>query len=236
MPPRSLRIQVDEIEDALFVELIGIVELAGDDASAIVQVVNVAVDERLVVQTLFAARRIARLIALERTEPVDQPIGLRSVIVRQDRQVATEHGSVLIVLAVLVVVLVVVRFILVSARRQPRHLHRLGAAGQLPQQLVAAAERIAGTWRGFGLQGLGELDAVHQIVLEARALRHVELVAVAVARAQSLIALSGLVQRVEVHDQIELVVRRVRHPGEGVGVVGAGLVEDGERLAVTRSG
>ena len=41
-------------------------------------------------------------------------------------------------------------------------------------------------------------------------------------------------KRVEVHDQIELVVREIRHPGVGVGVVGTGLVEDRERLAVAR--
>ena len=45
--------QVDEIEDALFVELIGIVELAGDDPAAVGQRVDVRVDERLIVETLL---------------------------------------------------------------------------------------------------------------------------------------------------------------------------------------
>ena len=35
MPPRSSRVQVDQVEDALFIELIGIVELAGDDPAAV---------------------------------------------------------------------------------------------------------------------------------------------------------------------------------------------------------
>ena len=37
MPPRSSLAQVDEIEDPLLVELIGIVELAGDDPPAVGQ-------------------------------------------------------------------------------------------------------------------------------------------------------------------------------------------------------
>ena len=79
-----------------------------------------------------------------------------------------------------------------------------------------------------------ELDAINQLVLQARAFADVELVAVAIAGAKALIALAGLVQRVEIHDQVEFVVRAVRHPGIGVGVVGARLVEDRERFAVAR--
>ncbi len=116
-----------------------------------------------------------------------------------------------------------------------RDLHRLGAAGELPEQLVAATERIRGARRRLGPQAILELDAIDQLVLEARALGDVELVAVAIARAQSLIALSRFVKRVEVHDQVELVVRLVRHPREGVGVVSARLVEYRQRFAVARA-
>ena len=111
-------------------------------------------------------------------------------------------------------------------------LHRLGAAGKLPEQLVAAAERIVRARGRLGLEPVRELDAIDHPRLEARALRDVKLVAIAVARAQALIALARLVQRVEVHDQVELVVVAGRHPRIGIGVVGAGLVEDCERLAV----
>ena len=118
--------------------------------------------------------------------------------------------------------------------RDARDLHGLGAAGELPEQLVAAAQRIRRARSRFGLERVRELDAVDHLVLEARALANVELVAVAVAGTQALVALTRLVERVEVHDQIELVVRAVRHPGVGVGVVGAGLVEDRQRLAMAR--
>ena len=79
-----------------------------------------------------------------------------------------------------------------------------------------------------------EFDAVDDLVLEALADRDVELIAIAIACTQTLVALTRLVQRVEVHDQVELVVRAGRHPRVGVGVVRAGLVEDRERLAMTR--
>ena len=48
--------EVDEVEDALLVELIGIIEVAGDDARAVRQRGDEGVDEGLVVQPLFAAR------------------------------------------------------------------------------------------------------------------------------------------------------------------------------------
>ena len=50
MPPRSVAPEVDEIEDALLVELIRIVELAGDDAAAAGERLDEGVDEGLVVE------------------------------------------------------------------------------------------------------------------------------------------------------------------------------------------
>jgi hypothetical protein len=58
MPPRSSG-SIDQIEDALFIELIRIIELSGDDAPPIGQRMNEGVDERLIVESDFAARRIA---------------------------------------------------------------------------------------------------------------------------------------------------------------------------------
>ena len=49
------------------------------------------------------------------------------------------------------------------------------------------------------------------------------------------VVLPRLMERVVVHDQVQLVVRAVVHPRERVGVVGARLVENGERLAMARS-
>ena len=60
-----------------------------------------------------------------------------------------------------------------------------------------------------------------------------ELVAVSVACTQALIALTWLVERVEVHNQVKLVVRSVRHPCKGVGVVSARFIQDCKRLAMT---
>ena len=154
------------------------------------------------------------------------------MIVRQHGQVLAEHDRV----AIVVVVPPRVPAAAPLGVRDPGDLHRLGAAGQLPEQLVPAAERIGRARRGLGLQLVGELDAVDHIVLEALPPGDVELVAVAVAGAKALVALAGLVQRVEVHDQVQLVVGLVRHPREGVGVVGAGFVEDGEGFTMTRGG
>ena len=79
--------QVDQIEDSLLVELIGIVELAGDDPPAVREAVDEGVDERLIVETRFTARAIPGVVALEGPETVDEPIGLRAVVVREDRQI-----------------------------------------------------------------------------------------------------------------------------------------------------
>ena len=87
-------VQIDEVEDALLVELIGIVELAGDDASAVRQRVDEGIDERLIVQTDFTARRIARVVARERAELVDEPVGLRTVVVRQHGEISAEDDVV----------------------------------------------------------------------------------------------------------------------------------------------
>ena len=50
--------QVDQVEDPLLVELIGIVELAGDDPPAVRQRLDERVDERLIVETYLTARGI----------------------------------------------------------------------------------------------------------------------------------------------------------------------------------
>src|SRR5439155_21080711 len=91
-------VQVDEVEDSLFIELIGIVELARDDSSAVRERMDEAVDERLIVQSHFAARGIAGVVSLEGAETVDEAIGLRAVVVRQDREIpANDHGARIIV-------------------------------------------------------------------------------------------------------------------------------------------
>ena len=137
MPPRSSRVQVDQVEDALLVELIGIVELAGDDPPAVRQRVDVGVDERLIVEADFAAGGIAGVVALEGTETVDQPIGLRAVVVRQDRQILAEDD---------VPPSSPSSWSSVPIASDARDLHGLGAAGELPEQLVAAAQRIGRRW------------------------------------------------------------------------------------------
>ena len=76
------RVQVDRIEDSLLVELIGIVELAGDDPRAIRQTPNISIDECLIVETDGASCGIAGVITLEGGKTVDGAIGLRSVVVR----------------------------------------------------------------------------------------------------------------------------------------------------------
>ena len=135
MPPRSLRVQIDEVEDPLLVELIGIVELAGDDPPAVRKRVDEGVDERLIVETDFTARGIAGVVTLERPETVDEPIGLRAVVVREDREIPAKDIDVVVVPPMPPSV-PVVRVL------DARDLHGLGAAGDLPEQLVAAAQWI----------------------------------------------------------------------------------------------
>src|SRR6266566_1859712 len=66
-------IQINEIEDSFFVQLIRIVELAGDDPSAIRQVLDELINERLVEKTDGTAGRISGVITLEGAKTVDEP-------------------------------------------------------------------------------------------------------------------------------------------------------------------
>src|SRR5919109_1537454 len=69
------RVQIDRIEDSFLVELIGIVELAGDDPGAIRQSVNISIDECLIVETDGASCGIAGVVTLERAKTVNGAIG-----------------------------------------------------------------------------------------------------------------------------------------------------------------
>jgi hypothetical protein len=60
----------------------------------------------------------------------------------------------------------------------------------------------------------------------------VELVAIAVASAKTLVALARLVQRIEIHNQIKFVVRIVGYPGIGIGIVGARFIQNRKRFAM----
>ena len=64
-PPRS-RFEVDEVEDAFLVELVWVVELAGDDSDAVVERVDVAIDEGLVIEADFAAGGVGGVVAVGR--------------------------------------------------------------------------------------------------------------------------------------------------------------------------
>ena len=66
---KVIAIQVYQIKDSFFVELIGIVELAGDNPASVRQRMDVGIDEILVVKADFAAGGIARVIALEGPRP-----------------------------------------------------------------------------------------------------------------------------------------------------------------------
>ena len=97
--------QVDKVENPLFIQLIRIVELAGDDPPAVRQRVDEGVHERLIVETGLAAGGIAAVVPLERTEAVNEPVSLRSVVVRQNGEIAPE-GDGFVIVAVVVTVLV----------------------------------------------------------------------------------------------------------------------------------
>src|SRR5215471_2856188 len=101
-------------------------------------------------------------------------------------------------------------------RDEAGYLHRLGAPGQLPEQLVAAAHGRIRTWGRRQLELVLELDAIDHLVPETRPFRDVELVAIPVAGAQALVALTGFMERVEVHDQVQFVVRARRDPRERI--------------------
>ena len=91
-------------------------------AAAVRQRVDEGVDEGLIVETDFAAGGIAGVVALEGAETVDQPIGLRAVVVREHRQIRAEDDGA------------VHRR---HCRRQSTSAgdrHGLGAAGELPEQ------------------------------------------------------------------------------------------------------
>ena len=127
------RTEVDEVEDALLVELIRIVEVAGDDARPVRERRDEGVDEVLVVQPLLAAGAVARVVALERAEAVDEAVSLRAVVVGEDLDGRADD-----------------RRIRLAGRHDARDRHRLGAAGELPEELVAAAEVVGGARRPLG--------------------------------------------------------------------------------------
>ncbi|MDZ4813448.1 MAG: hypothetical protein SGI99_12670 [Pseudomonadota bacterium] len=84
--------EVEQIEDALLIEVIGIVALASERAATIAQIVDVLRgDERIVLQIHFAAGVVARFITLKRAQALHQSIRLRSVIVRGNIEIAADH-------------------------------------------------------------------------------------------------------------------------------------------------
>src|SRR6266849_11177425 len=85
---------------------------------------------------------------------------------------------------------------IVGIAREARDRHGLGAAGELPKDLIAPAHLISRTGSLCRRDRIRELDAVDHFVREARANGNVELVAVAVASTQALVALTRLVKRV----------------------------------------
>src|SRR5207302_8814445 len=82
--------QVDEVEDPLLVELIGIVELTSDDPTTVRKRMDEGIHELLIVEPHFTARGIAGLVAAEGAETVDEPIGLRAVVVRENGEIAAK--------------------------------------------------------------------------------------------------------------------------------------------------
>src|SRR5579864_957793 len=114
-----VRVQVDQIEDPFLIELIRIVELPRDDPPAVGKLLNVAVDERLIVEPHFTARGSPGVVALEGSQLVDQPVSLRAVVIREDREILAQYD-------------VAVGSLEVRAR-DARDGHGLGAAGKLPE-------------------------------------------------------------------------------------------------------
>ena len=221
-------VQVDEVEDSFLIELVRIVELAGNDPPTIRQRVDERVDKCLIEKTNGSTRSIPGIVTLEGAETINESICLRAVVVRENWKIVAKddfldgrlkrskrrHNS--------------------RRRRQPRDGHRLGAAGELPQQLVAAPKGIVRARRAFGHEAVLELDAIDETIGNLLGDADMELVPVAVACTQALIALTRLVEGVEVHDQIKPVVRAVRRPGKSVRVVCTRLVQDRKGLAVAR--
>src|SRR5439155_12954861 len=79
-------IQIDEVEDSFLIELIRIVELAGDDPSTIRQSVDVLINECLLEKADCTTRGIPGVITFEGTETVDESIRLRPVVIWQNRK------------------------------------------------------------------------------------------------------------------------------------------------------
>ena len=161
MPPRSSLLQVDQVEDPLLIELVGIVELAGDDPPAVRQSVDVGVDERLIVETHFAAGGIAGVVALERTETVDEPIGLRAVVVRQHRQILAQDDALR-------------RRHRGSIVSSPTRMRVTFMVSVPPVSCQSSSlpppSGSVGLGAASGFSRVRELDAIDHLVLEARAL------------------------------------------------------------------
>src|SRR5262249_44063350 len=152
--------------------------LPGDDARPVREGADVGVDEGLVVEADLAAAAVAGVVTGESRELVDQAVRLRSVVIGENGDVfAEDHGAG-------------GRFVASGdVRVDAGYGHGLRAAGDLPEDFVAASQRVAGLRWGREIQGIGEFDAINDLVGEARALSDVEFVAIAIARAQPLIAL-----------------------------------------------
>src|SRR6266446_9454957 len=69
---------------------------------------------------IFTARGVTGVVTLEGTEMVDQPVGLRAVVVRQDREIRAEGDGILLYLALAIAVTVFVQY-------DARDVHGLGA-------------------------------------------------------------------------------------------------------------
>jgi len=67
------------------------------------------------------------------------------VVVRQHVQIAAERSDPLIITVTIAVAVVIVPLSVAIVGNNARDPHRLSAAGELPEQLVAATERIVGT-------------------------------------------------------------------------------------------
>ena len=66
--------KIDEIENALFIQLVRIIELSRDDPDTVGKCVNILVHESLIVETHLAAAGVAGIIALE-VAPARIPAG-----------------------------------------------------------------------------------------------------------------------------------------------------------------
>lgn len=149
---------------------------------------------------------------------------MRAVVIGQNRKDVAEHDGALVETVRAIAVAIVVTVLVHVGIPDAGDFHGFGAARQLPQELVATAQGIGGAGSSFSLQCVGELHAVDDLVFQAGAFRYMKFIAIAVAGAEPLIALAGLMERVEVHDEVEFVVRTRCYPRVGICVVGARLV------------